>query len=159
MVSNSLISGDGTFLSPHFLSGSFFGQQFSQPVSLDFRYDLERLYIDAVGALSAEDVHQLSGFNSKNFFDGKLDYRGTLILHMNDAVFPVFNLNSDLSGFAINVPDNLGKQKNDKEDLDLSIKFFETGRRYDLRYKFLDGYLTVGKGDPKGHLRLNSPAA
>ena len=151
--------GNGTFVSPHFLNGSFLGQHFGRPVSLDFRYDPERLYIDAVGSLSAEDVYQLSGLDSKNFFHGKLDYRGTLTLHMNDEAFPVFNLDSDLGGLAINVPDNLGKEKSEKENLDLSIKFLEGGRRYDLRYKFVDGYLIVGKGDPKGHLRLNSPAS
>ncbi len=151
--------GDGTFLSPHFLSGSFFGQHFGRPVSLDFRYDPERLYIDAVGSLSAEDVYKLSGLESKNFFHGDLDYRGTLTLHFNDGVSPVLRLDSDLLGLAISVPDNLGKEKIEKENLDLSIKFLEEGRRYDIRYKFVDGYLTVGEGDPKGHLRLNSPAS
>ena len=153
------LTGNGTFLSPHFLNGSFFGQHFGRPVSLGFRYDPERLYIDAVGSLSAEDVYQLSGLDSKNFFHGELDYRGTLTLHMNDEAFPVLNLDSDLVGLAINVPDNLGKEKSEKENLGLSIKFLETGRRYDLRYKFMDGYLTVGKGNPKGHFRLNSPAS
>ena len=151
--------GNGTFVSPHFLNGSFLGQHFGRPVSLDFRYDPERLYIDAVGSLSAEDVYQLSGLDSKNFFHGETDYRGTLTLHMNDEAFPVFDLDSDLGGLAINVPDDLGKEKSEKENLGLSIKFLEGERRYDLQYKFVDGYLIVGKGDPKGHFRLNSPAS
>ena len=151
--------GSGTLLSPHFLSGSFFGEHFDRPVSLDFRYDPERLYIDAVGSLTADNVLQLSGLGSEKFFHGTLDYRGTLTLDMNDEVSPVFNLYSDLLGLAIDVPDNLGKEKTEKEALRLGIEFLEMGRRFDLKYKFMEGYLTVGKADPMGHLRLNAPAS
>ena len=101
-------------------------------------------------------MHQLNVFESHVEL---VILRYILTLHMNDEVFPVFNLDSDLLGLAINVPDNLGKEKIEKENLDLSIKFLEKGRRYDIRYKFMEGYLTVGKGHPRGHLRLNSPAS
>ncbi len=152
------VVGSGRFLSPHLLTGSFSGEHFGRAVSLDFRSDPERLYVDAVGSLSADNVLQLSGLDSKDLLHGALDYRGTLTLHMNDAFFPVFDLDSDLFGLAIDLPDNLGKEKTEKETFGLSIEFLEMEKRFDIHYKFIEGQLAVGKEDPTGHVRLNSPA-
>ena len=140
------LNGEGIFLFPSYLNGSFKGDLLEHPVSIEVRSNSEKVEFIFEGVADAETVSSLGDPLVEPYIDGEFGYTALMEFRISDIGSSRLEIESDLSGLWIGLPDPLGKIKDETRLTTLVIEFEEGQQSVFYRYGEDEARLTIIDG-------------
>ena len=151
------LSGQQTFSLPHNLQGKMNGDLFGNPVRVDVAHDPKHLRFGFKGQFAAEDILYLADIPSNSIISGGDYLDGELALAMDGMSEPQLRVNTNLRGFAVDLPAQFGKSFGVLEPSEFVLTFGSDYQKLDWRYGSTQGWLVVpGEGVVRGSVGLSA---
>lgn len=143
--------------------GALWGRPLSATITHEGEGELRDTRVVVDGSASTSDVRQWSSRPELDWMEGTFDYHSVVTIPARAEKKPysaIFELNSDLSGVAVNLPEPLAKSAADKTDFVLRVPIGEQGSLFHLNYgEHLQGQFWLVQGAlERGSIALNAGA-
>jgi uncharacterized protein YhdP len=151
------LAGRQTFSLPHHLQGEVIGELFDESVRVDVSHDPENLRFGFQGQMAADDIFYLADMQPNSVLSGEDYLEGELTLTMNGSGDSQLRVDTDLRGFAVDLPAQFGKPEGVLKTSEFLLTFGADHQKLDWRYGLTKGRVFIPEqGSVRGAVGLSA---
>jgi uncharacterized protein YhdP len=136
------------------------GRIFDRPASFTAatHANTSSILFDASGRASGEDAYYVAALDGPALAQGEFPFTAQLVIGVGDNDIRELVVETDLSGLAINLPGELGKQHEEARKSLLNLQFLDDHTALQFRYGSANGWLRLEDQPVRGAVGIGASA-